>query len=397
MRGQTKKEQKRFFWTLLLATAVISGFSNVALGAGFSIVGTRALGMGGAQVAIPDDATAVYWNPAALADHEGWKYNLPLGLRAEEHNDIIDTLDDVDDILGDYDLDDPEIYLDQSKVSQLVEIFTELGKPGTGFVIDGNVGLIVNKDNIAFSLIDLVYFGGWVTMDLERVVVGEPSISTSIANNNSSATILGLESREVAATYAHEVYSTEGRGRILVGGNVKYIAGRSYYKTESIANEDNDDEDELAEMSDSGLGLDASVLYLPGGKWQAGLVIRNLNSPSFSYEDGKIDLEIQARAGMAYEINDSLLIAADLDLTENETMTPGYGDRKLAVGIEKKLFGEKLAVRGGLYKNIAESDADIVVTGGLGIGSSKFKFDLAAGIDPNMEELAFCLGLSAAF
>src|SRR3954464_2953882 len=33
----------------------------------FDILGTRAAGMGGAFVAVADDATAVYWNPAGLA------------------------------------------------------------------------------------------------------------------------------------------------------------------------------------------------------------------------------------------------------------------------------------------------------------------------------------------
>src|SRR4026209_1125163 len=33
----------------------------------FEIVGTRAAGMGGAFVAVADDASATYWNPAGLA------------------------------------------------------------------------------------------------------------------------------------------------------------------------------------------------------------------------------------------------------------------------------------------------------------------------------------------
>ena len=33
----------------------------------FGVVGTRAKGMGGAFVAVADDATAVYWNPAGVA------------------------------------------------------------------------------------------------------------------------------------------------------------------------------------------------------------------------------------------------------------------------------------------------------------------------------------------
>jgi hypothetical protein len=36
----------------------------------FEVIGARALGMGGAFVAVADDATAVHWNPAGLAGGE---------------------------------------------------------------------------------------------------------------------------------------------------------------------------------------------------------------------------------------------------------------------------------------------------------------------------------------
>src|SRR5690242_9863605 len=45
----------------LLATA------RPAVAQTFKIVGTRAAGMGGAFVAVADDASATYWNPAGLA------------------------------------------------------------------------------------------------------------------------------------------------------------------------------------------------------------------------------------------------------------------------------------------------------------------------------------------
>ena len=39
---------------------------GTARGQGFEAVGIRALGMGGAFVAVADDASATYWNPAGL-------------------------------------------------------------------------------------------------------------------------------------------------------------------------------------------------------------------------------------------------------------------------------------------------------------------------------------------
>ena len=47
----------------LLATAT----ARPAVAQTFEVVGTRAAGMGGAFVAVADDASATYWNPAGLA------------------------------------------------------------------------------------------------------------------------------------------------------------------------------------------------------------------------------------------------------------------------------------------------------------------------------------------
>ncbi len=49
----------------LLVGAALFGSWETASAQGFEAVGTRALGMGGAFVAVADDASAVYWNPRA--------------------------------------------------------------------------------------------------------------------------------------------------------------------------------------------------------------------------------------------------------------------------------------------------------------------------------------------
>ena len=52
----------------LLGVVVLGGLMPAAATAQtFETVGTRAAGMGGAFVAVADDASAVYWNPAGLA------------------------------------------------------------------------------------------------------------------------------------------------------------------------------------------------------------------------------------------------------------------------------------------------------------------------------------------
>ena len=50
-----------------IAVLLVLAGSSETLAAEFVIVGPRAMGMGGAGVAITTDALATYWNPAGLA------------------------------------------------------------------------------------------------------------------------------------------------------------------------------------------------------------------------------------------------------------------------------------------------------------------------------------------
>lgn len=66
-------------WPVLIALALLPGFGGWGNGPGAGDaahflragIGARARGMGGAFVAVADDATACFWNPAGLAHHPG--------------------------------------------------------------------------------------------------------------------------------------------------------------------------------------------------------------------------------------------------------------------------------------------------------------------------------------
>ena len=52
---------------VLVCVAALATAPSPASAQVFESLGTRALGMGGAFVAVADDATATYWNPAGVA------------------------------------------------------------------------------------------------------------------------------------------------------------------------------------------------------------------------------------------------------------------------------------------------------------------------------------------
>lgn len=73
---------------------------ELALGAGWQVRSARSLGMGGAGVALAEDAGANYWNPAALGTYkESWSGTVDAVAKAGFVGDTFTTMQDIIDIV----------------------------------------------------------------------------------------------------------------------------------------------------------------------------------------------------------------------------------------------------------------------------------------------------------
>jgi hypothetical protein len=171
--------------------------------------------------------------------------------------------------------------------------------------------------------------------------------------------------------------------RLFVGANLKWMEATTYY--EELRVFARDDGIELGdydrdEGSDSNFGIDLGLLYRRP-TWRAGLLARDVNSPSFDYprDHGELILRPQVRAGVAWLPWRKLLLAADLDLTSNHSLIPHSASRIASTGLEYTPRAW-LALRLGLIHDL-EQDA----TGG------------SAGFGVQWAGLAVDVGMAANF
>lgn len=476
---------------LLLSLLLVS---NLAYADQFKIVGARAMGMGGASVAVVGDnlanseATTQYWNPAGLGLHQGFDIEIPVGVGMEATGGLLRHAKKISDAADQFDAiqeaqqNGTYITLDQIKYFvDSVSALEALNEPEIGVIGDINAGLNIAMGRWALSFNQLTSLGIDPNIDLANLFLGEsPSVSnnrgvdlseipgigsltgtpsdgdlaaastdlastidtlsssagvelgdyssqeianalvnyaedqgtseeeiiaavgaitesgpileavlqyngTVLSNNNSNVIVSGISLSELALGYGRDFgFLAEFLNNFYVGGNVKYLQGRVGYLKQRLWEEDvvtintayDDFNDNLEESSN--FGIDVGLLYdITKFKTRIGLLARNINNPSFdqpsaAVADGLSDYDYnpQVRAGIAFKPTNWWLLAADIDLTSNRTPIESYKSRLFGFGTELNLFNKKsfnVALRGGMYRNLAMGNAPHTYTAGIGL------------------------------
>jgi len=225
----------------------------------------------------------------------------------------------------------------------------------------------------------------------------------SIDNNRTAVVLKTIAYVEFPISYGHPI--SLGRfGQLGIGASVKPIIGRVYSSELLLVADNSVDSGNITSnmtknyKQSTNVTVDLGAFYKYGSWLNVGLVAKNLTSPKFSAPElkdqrgnlvtldakgnpvaaaEKVTLKPQVRMGVALDPLSWLTIAADLDLTNNETVlsSADYKSRNLGGGIElHPLTWFKL--RAGMYKNLSNSDVGPVATAGLTFGTKWVNFDL---------------------
>lgn len=294
----SRSRQKSFAVLAFCLLVTITG-SSISSAQTFEVAGSRAAGMGGAFVAVADDASAVYWNPAGLAS--GSYFSLLVDYNTAR------AISDEDPQAG-----------SQSAT------FLALGVPALG----------------------LTYYR------LRGTTVESPLFSAD--QLDAPRPLNGADTARVASLITHHTGVTLVQSltdNIAVGTTLKVIRGIAAAGV--VAAGDRDDLlDEAGGLVGSGsteFDADIGIMALYG-TLRAGLTVRNVREPEFE-TPGDADvlrLHRQVRAGVALTAATGLLVAADMDLRA----VPGTTGlvRNFAAGAEARVL-RSTTVRGGFRFN----------------------------------------------
>jgi hypothetical protein len=313
--------------TIVLRGALLAAFTlavvRPATAQMYELVGTRAQGMGGAFVAVADDATASWWNPAGLAS-------------GATVSAVYDRSTNTEPEVGP---DHGPAWLSQSTVFAF-------STPAFG----------LSYYRLRISEIQPVSANGAGSSDRQE----EGAIPVDL--------------RTFALTQLGSTVGQSVGGHLVIGSTLKLLragravsldggSGRARDRLDEAGSADVDQEWE----TDLDVGAMVTV-----SRMRFGVSVKHVREPEFGEGESRLELKRQARAGAAVTGGSgsgpfsAITAAVDADLTRLQT---GLGEvRHVAAGAEAWLFDRKVGVRGGFNTNTVGDTANSTSVG-ISLGS----------------------------
>lgn len=390
---------------IILSIVASATVASIASAGDFQVLGSKASSMGGAGIATSPSALASYNNPALLGTNtEKLSIHIGAGVTAKDTGagESIGDLNDLD-FSGLKDAADGNA--DNLTANQIAALGSAkniiVGMDGKGIAMSPNAdfgvsygafgtGLFVTSDigahaNILQSHTDMI-FETSVAGTYVDVLTGNAktlaeyqasSIDYAIKNGDTNLEVIGLAVAEVPLAYGHSM--TTEYGQVSIGGALKLMSGKTFYKSVALDDENAFDNIDQNTKTSTTFGVDLGVAYKPtfDNSLTLALVGKNLNSPKFDVVNGEeFKLDPMVRAGAAYKFGNWVELAFDADLTENKSIN-GNKSRYIGGGANFDLSVVELSA--GLMKNVSSDDqAGLIYTAGISTGPSWLHFELSA-------------------
>lgn len=379
--------------TLRLFLAVLMTFLAVPSQAlEWQNLGPRALGMGGAGVAMPQGPLSPYWNPAGLGlidSADG--FAAPLHVHAALKGQVIEGARDLEAIAN-----NPSAYT----AGDVTNALNKINQPGNGFRADVGLAPALKIKRVGIFLLGTTHVGAAPFADFAVTVPANVRVQ-----NNSKLNIRGIQLTEIGAGYGQELPFAPG---LHVGGALKLMRGDVGYYDLFVSRNDSESGDILDKIKEGAkgsgnFGVDLGALWELDGTFEdlplrprLGLTGRNLNNPKFSQaaaavaagHTSKFAVNPQARLGAAISPFDWWHVASDIDLTNNRTALESRRSRQFSLGTEVDVFNREwinIPLRAGMTRNVAE-DSKTMLSLGTGLNLVHVHFDASLAWSPETIE-----------
>ncbi len=295
--------------------------ASLAAAQTFEVVGTRAAGMGGAFVAVADDASATYWNPAGLA----------LG---HPFSSVLDRKTDK------------------------VEAGTpqDISGRGTGSLLAMGIPVL------GFSYYQLR------TSSVTPLLLSAGQAGSDRQSPSGFVRLDRLVTHHTGVTLVQSLFQG-----VAIGTTLKLVHGAA---TSTVALEGNrdtllDQADDLSSNGENKFDADLGVIA-GGGRLKMGLTVRNLTEPSFVINNGSDSLRLkrQFRGGVAVSVAEGWAVASDFDFTKNGSSEAPV--RSLAAGVEGHVIRKAFVRSGFRFSTTGKARPSIAGGGSYNVWSILF-------------------------
>ena len=359
----------------------------------WTTMGPRAMGMGGAGVALSQGPLASYWNPAALgrATENSYGFTLPVNVHGALTGPVLAGVKDLQNAKNTCSANPA----DPACQPQINAALSELNNPTNGLRVDGSAGGDLKVGKIALFVNGFINAGAVPRIDMAH------NTAATINQNTSALIVKGARILEFGAGYGHELPIAPG---VFLGGDVSLMHAQVGYTNYGIITNNNSDTGKIfsnlknTAVNSSNVGVDVGALWdmdksleNAWGSPKVGLTGRNLNNPKFSQPataaadgvGGRYAVNPQLRMGGAISPFHWGNIAADVDLTNNITPVDGVKSRQLGLGTEFNVFNRSwinIPLRFGVARNL--SGASNMLTLGTGINLLHLMVDVSGEFSP---------------
>lgn len=354
-------------------------------------LGPRALGMGGAGVAMPQGPLSPFWNPAGLGlidSADG--FTAPLHVHAAVKGQVIEGARDLEHIAA-----NPTAFTNADVTAAL----NKINQPDGGFRADLGLAPALKIKKVGIFVLGTTHVGAKPFADFTNAT------PATAVNNNSKLNIRGIQLTEIGAAYGQELPFAPG---LHVGGALKLMRGDVGYYDLFVSRNDSESGDVIDKVkegakSSGNFGVDLGALWEIDSTFEdlplrprLGLTGRNLNNPKFSQaasavaagHTSKFAVNPQVRMGAAISPFDWWHFASDIDLTENRTALDARKSRQFSLGTEVDVFNREwinIPIRGGMMRNVAE-DSKTMLSLGTGLNLVHVHFDMSIAWSPETIE-----------